>query len=258
MPSSISIIRFQQKYLLLFGIFLMFSCKSLKETGAIKKPDLLAIQNSLQNNQFNYDWLDMKAKVHVVTDKKKFTFVVNTRARKDSLMWINASMVGIAGARILISKDSLKVLDIIHKTYSFKAFNAIEQLLSLPGLNFVTFEQLLAGNYSYLNESNMKITKGAHSYLIHSETNRIRSVLKINPHNYNMEEQVIDDKLYKQKMIISYDDYQELDSTQFAYKRNILLIRNDTISVDIKFSRINKEGPLKFPFNVSSKYTSVE
>jgi hypothetical protein len=69
------------------------------------------------------------------------------RAKKDSIIWISISpLLGIEVARVMITPDSVMMLDRIHNKYQVNTFETINKLLQLK-VNFEIVQALLYGNF---------------------------------------------------------------------------------------------------------------
>jgi hypothetical protein len=131
------------------------SCKSKKNLvstppPAIEKPsssDLLLQKLELSKNSFSYFSSSIKA--HFKDDKQDLNFDINLVMEKDRYIWANISaLFGIGVARAFITKDSVIILDHLHRkcirtdlSYFKKMANANFTLLEL--------QQLFIGNPAF-------------------------------------------------------------------------------------------------------------
>ena len=111
-------------------LFLLASCRSTRKIQtAINKKDsaalaidayradsLLFIKNTLariDSNRIQYTTFNSKVNIdYKGGDGKKYDVNANIRMYKDSAIWISANAIlGIEAMRVLITKDSVKLLD---------------------------------------------------------------------------------------------------------------------------------------------------
>jgi hypothetical protein len=71
--------------------------------------------------------------------------LVNLKARKDSIIWLNVSVLGISGARALITQESITVLDLVRKTYSQSDYATLSRRYGMP-VSFSLIQAILLGN----------------------------------------------------------------------------------------------------------------
>ena len=110
---------------LLAVILLCISCRTTKKVTEaplpvkLKGDNVIELFDSMMAHQFTYTWLSAKADVEY-TDRNNETssFDVNLRMKKDSAIWISITpLLGIEVARVLVTPDSMRILDRIGKTY---------------------------------------------------------------------------------------------------------------------------------------------
>ena len=95
---------------------------------------------------FDYQYLQFKGKVQYETSSDKQEAQVNIRMKRDSIIWASISKVGFEGVRAVITRDTVVLLDRLHKSYFAGNFKALKRRYHIP----VTFDQLqaaLVGNY---------------------------------------------------------------------------------------------------------------
>ena len=119
---------FNHLLFILIANFLFVACRTLKPIKPpVAPPETVnqrldfktpkALINYLQTNEFKYDWLTSKFSADVITDDNKQSFNVSVRAKKDSAMWLSVSVLGIEGARMLITQDSVRFMDKLNNKY---------------------------------------------------------------------------------------------------------------------------------------------
>ena len=65
---------------------------------------------------------------------------------KDSAIWLSANAIlGIEAMRVLITRDSVKLLDKLNKVYTARSVDYLQDLTSLP-LDLPTLQDLIIGN----------------------------------------------------------------------------------------------------------------
>jgi hypothetical protein len=143
-------------YIFLLLCFLAVSCKTRKVAQPVEMPadvkpmkdrSVEELLGNLDSSSFKADWMNAKASVTTKEDGKENSFTIHMRARKDSLIWISVTpLLGIEAARVLISNDSIKVLDRINSKYRVTTMEYINRLLQMK-VNFEIVQALLTGNF---------------------------------------------------------------------------------------------------------------
>lgn len=129
-------------------LFTMFSCKSTKEvTGkkrALKKKDDIIL--ALQENSLKYDALVLKGGISVVSEKRKVSFRTQIRLKKDSAMWSSVTFLGIAGAKVLVTKDTLKMVNYKDRNYISEDNSKLIELFKTKLLSLKNLQALITGD----------------------------------------------------------------------------------------------------------------
>ena len=68
------------------------------------------------------------------------------RLRRDSIIWVSASLVGVEGMRAVLTRDSVRVLNRLEKTYFSGGYDFLSKLLNVP-VSFAQMQALLLGDY---------------------------------------------------------------------------------------------------------------
>ncbi len=146
------------------AVVVLWSSASCKARKTVPVPDLvkpttsvLALADSpdslyavLQSGGLPAAWFAARVAVDAELDSEKRSFNVNLRMRRDSIIWMSISpALGIEVARVLISPDSVKVLNRINGTYFKGGFGYLSELLQAD-LNFKMLQSILLGN-AYLH-----------------------------------------------------------------------------------------------------------
>src|SRR4030095_12825887 len=92
------------------------------------------------------------------SDGKKYDVNVFIRMKKDSLIWISVNgALGIEGMRVLIDKDSVRVLNKLDKEYQVRSIAYLQEVAALP-LDLRTVQELIIGNPVFLDTNIVSYT----------------------------------------------------------------------------------------------------
>lgn len=264
---------------LLAGIIcsaIIFGCnpqkRIIKEPLKDKGADYLFGQ--LKKNEFRFGWLNIKFSAEVTFNKNSNSFSGNARIRKDSAIWLAIyPALGIEAARILITNDSVKLLNRIAQTYFCGDFKYINKLLG-TNLDFDMIQSLLIGNdfTSYENDV-FKASVDGKQYLLSTIGRRkLKKHLKstddslvivqdiwLDPDNYKIVKVHMKELKKTRKLEAEYSDFAKVDSMLFPNKiRYDIVSEKDKMEISIDNSKITSSGPLTFPFNVNDKYERIK
>ena len=133
---------------LLVYLFTMFSCKSTKEFAgkrrALKKKD--DIIQAIQENSLEYDALVLKGGISVVSKKRKVSFRTQIRIKKDSAIWSSVTFLGIAGAKVLVTNDTMKMVNYKDRNFINEDNSKLIELFKTKLLSLKNLQALMTGD----------------------------------------------------------------------------------------------------------------
>jgi hypothetical protein len=267
--------------------FIFVSCRTLKPIKPpVAPPESVnqrldfktpkALSNYLKINEFKYDWLTSKFTADVVTEDNKQSFTVSVRAKRDSAMWLSVSVLGIEGARMLITQDSVRFMDKLNNKYFVGDYQYLSKLLSID-VDFETMQSVLIGNSTEFYDDDDKLKSGKDStyYLLSTiKKRKLKKALKENAENVAAKEELAQRiwlhpmtfKIYKivindfpndRTFTANYSDFQVVDSSYFPFKANFVIQAQKKIILDIDYSKVVNDKPQTMPFNIPVKYERI-
>lgn len=261
----------------IFIIIALSSCQT--QRARLKKPIKLMgadhVLEKMRQNQSAFNWYSGKAKVDFIEGKKKTALMAQVRIKYDSVIWVSISnSIGIEGARLLLTQDSVKYLNRIDKTYfegdyvflsnildSDIDFSMIQALLTAKDFSWYDYQDLKAklDNRLYQLESTNRRQLKKQSKLISFENPVYYQSLWINPETFKIERIKIKEiGKEKNKIIASYKQYKTVDKQRMPYSMDIELDSEKGMSLEMEYYKINLDEVVSFPFSISKKYTLVE
>lgn len=272
---------FKSRYWLGFLLLLpmLMACKQQKKITETPSRCNLDYKNAkaltayLKTNEFVFDKLNAKLTVDATIDSTSNTFSISLRIRKDSIIWMSISKLGIEGARVFITKDSVKFFNRLNSTYFKGDFSYISRLLNTP-LDYEILQSLLVGNSATFYNEDEKLKPGidncqyllgtirkyklrrvmekgkelkesAQSIYMHPETFKISRILfyEFNP------ERIFDAR---------FSDYSQVDSAQlFPLKMNYSIRTQKNITIDVNYAKPRLNEEQSFPFKIPENYEQL-
>ena len=77
---------------------------------------------------FDFNYLSSRAKFKYQNGKQKLSTTANFRLKKDSVIWVSISKLGIEGARVLATKDGVQMIDKLSKSYYVYDYAQLSQM----------------------------------------------------------------------------------------------------------------------------------
>src|SRR5687767_15366736 len=199
--------------IIVFSLLVIFaSCRSTKKIqSAIGKKDSTetvvlkdgradtirfiktAYDKLLQNR---IDFKTFSAKINVDYqggDGKKYDVNAFVRMFKDSLIWISVNGVfGIEGMRVLVEKDSVRIMNKLDKEYTVRSMDFLQELASLP-LDLASMQELIVGNPVFLDSTIVSYTVNGNMISMLSYGEWFKNLITINDNDHLILNSKLDD-----------------------------------------------------------------
>ena len=250
--------------LLLTGLLMLSSCKSAKQAQQIKLKERSAkyLLKKLSRQNIDVEWLSAKAKMVFKDETQRKKANANIRLRKDSIIWMNIKKLGVEAARVLITTDSIYIMDRINDQYAVTDFSLIEEQYHLPA-NFQTLQNVVLGNplfFSKPEELKASINKEQY-HLAGDNEDRVTSDYLLNGISHLLERMLFLDLRYNRKVDIEMGDYKQLEQyPNFSYFRSLNLSSRETgdLSIELSLSKLEINVPKTIRFEIPEHYTKVK
>ena len=242
------------------------STKSEDTSAVITKPiadnDSFKISynylRELKDNKINFKTFSGKAKVQF-EDKNGRQPDANAiiRLEKDSIIWISISstFLNIEVARILITPDTLIVMNKLEKSVESHPYQYIQQVVQLP-LTFPMLQDIIVGNAVLVGDSILSTFISGNSMMIETGDTFFKNLLTISTGNHLLANSKITDNSPGRSRTASleYSDYSPLDRHWFATYRALKVDKPANIDLRISFKEFEFNNELSFPFSVPGNY----
>ena len=185
-------------------------------------------------------------------------FAGNIRMRKDSLIWMSLGIMGIEGMRLLITPDSIRILNKLADEYTVRDYSFLQQWLLFP-VNFKMLQEIITGAKISIDERATMAGSEDSGTVLYIESEKMLERLRVDTTHYTLEKLMLKDKLLKQDLAITFEGYHYSDKKPFSHQRSIVIRRDDTTaSLSMDFNRVNFDEELSYPFEVKEKMKREE
>ena len=234
-----------------------------------------ALTKHIKENELNYSWISAKADVETTIDGEDHNLDIRVKGRKDSALWISITAVGLIDvAKILITRDSVKMVVYVKKQYFKGDFNYINQLLNAD-LDFDLIQAALFGNSADFDDDDNKLKpvidrENCH-YLLSTERKRkLRRIasgqdslkrslqtMTLNPETFKILKNEFEDATTNRSFHASYANFVTKDSAFAQRNVNIEIKAQKKVSVKINYVRIDLNQPQKLTLNIPKNYEPI-
>ncbi len=266
--------------LLLFNasVFLS-SCTLHKKIAATRSAHLTRYSEKetealLKKNEFKFDWIAARFSTDASMDSSQTSFNVSLRGRRDSVLWLSltAPVIGIEAARVMITKDSVKVMDRIHSQYFVGDFNFINKMLHAD-LDYDMMQSMLIGNSTEFYEEDEKLhaaiddgryllstvrKRRLHKIIVHNkELKEPAQSIWLDPGNFKIVRLLFNDFTQNRSFDASFDKFDKIDSMLFPFQVQYKIKAEKNVNVQLTYSKVSINTVQSFPFSIPSKYERI-
>lgn len=233
------------------------------------------LSKHVKENEFQFKWVTAKANVESLVDDKEESFDIKVSVRKDSAMLVSIQYVlGLQVAKVLITRDSVKFVNYVQKTYFKGDFNYINELLNAD-LDFDVVQAVLFGNSAEFHDEDDKLKpvadrQNCHYLLSTERKRRLRRIqsgtselkealqtLTLNPDNYKILKNEFIDPTTNRSFVATYSNFTLKDSAYAPYHVDIDILAEKKARIKIEYVRIEKNTPQKVSLNIPAKYDAI-
>lgn len=239
----------------LFISLFAFSACSKKTVGALSGDP----KATLNIESIDFEYFHGKARMVLRDANKEREVKANIRVRKDSVIWMTFSVIGVQGGKALINKDSITIVSTIDKEYYVFDYVELSKRFNFP-INYDVIQASLLGNPLLKRSEADVIEQLSSMYLLKQKTGTVDVVNFVNSAASKIEKIELKESDSNNTLNISYSNFQPVGNKLFPYNGTISLfyktpsgLLNTTIIFEYNKAEVG-DRELRFPFNIPKKY----
>ncbi|WDF69560.1 DUF4292 domain-containing protein [Sphingobacterium oryzagri] len=234
---------------------------SLPKTEAPKE---VSAANAASIKSFELSNLDFRtfsgrAKTKVDMNGQSLDVTLNVRIERDKAIWLSVTAtLGIEAARVLITPDSVKILNKLPGEYIAKPFSYIYNYTS-RGVNFKTLQDLLMANVSssLLRTDNIQVASATDEFIVVGVKDQLSYQYRINKNNrpFNF---LLQEVGGTQNLEAFYGSYANTGGYDFPQNMALnILGDNMSIKANLLYNRVAFNESIEMPFSVPARYKVI-
>ena len=244
---------------------LKVASSSTDETDKLKDKDTAMVTETISTvlekiNHITYSTFSGKAEVSYTAKGNTKNFDIKVQMASDSLIWVSVTgALGIEGARALITKDSVRIINKLNKQYITASYVYLQEQLGLP-VDLETLQDLLVGNPVFIDTNNSSYTKQDSNIEITSRTKYFRNLLTVLAPDYLPSDSKLEDvdANRSRSAELSYGNYEKANNFQFPRARQINVKYKTDIQITFNYKSFNFNEAISAPFTVPKGYKKVD
>ena len=239
------------------------SKKRLAPTGGTEKrvsrTERLTILDRVDQHQLHYATFSGRAKSSIVINKDSYDVTANVRIEHSKAIWVSiTALMGIEVGRVLITPDSIKIINRLRSEYTRKPFGYLHDFTS-DELNFSSLQHLLVGNViGKENEVDIEVWESDGGYLLRRQLDDLLYTAHLDT-NYRMMRTSMDEAGRGQRLDAFYSDYRESAGYVFPHRVKISITALKlNLRSDMNYNRVVYDEAVEMPFSVPSRYKEIQ
>lgn len=242
--------------LLLIGVLALLSISCSKR---VTPPSVPEPPKNINIQEIDFEYFHGKARINVRDDKKERDVKANIRIRKDSVIWMDISVVGVSGARALVNRDSITIRSNVDKEYFVFEFTEMTKRFNFD-LNYRIVQAALLGNLIYDRRPEDAVTGDGTYNILEQKLGTVTIKNFINIASSKLERVELKELDTSNSLVITYNNFQTVGTKVFPYNGFIEILYKTpggVIKNTMQFEWSKAEvgdRELRFPFNIPKKY----
>jgi len=250
--------------ILLFGLMLLFfnSCGILKPKTP-KSMNTASTNKLLENYRqslFSESTVQAKIKARYEDPKMSQTLSIKLRIKKDEIIWMSGSFLGIPLAKVKITPTRVQYYEKIKHTYFDGDFSLLSRFLGTD-IKFEQLQNMLVGQ-SLLDLDTQFISEqdGQSLKLTPKNQEALYSIFYwLNPQHFKLDKQALNNTKEKQSLTINYPVYQQIENTYFPKMVIIDAVQpKQSTHIELDYRNVVFNRELRFPFQIPDNYKQIE
>lgn len=241
--------------LLLFSLPVLFVACSKKTVA----PVTTIPRESLTIEEIDFEYFHGRARMILKDGNKEREVKANIRVRKDSVIWMNFTVIGVQGGRALINQDSITIISNVDKEYYVFNYEELTRKFNFP-INYQVIQAAALGNLLIGRQDTDEVEQRTASYLLKQNSGSVDVLNFISAMTMKIQKVELKETNTHNSLTINYGNFQPVANKNFPYDATISLfykskagLLNTTIIFEYSKAEVG-DKELKFPFNIPKKY----
>ncbi|MBS1949376.1 MAG: hypothetical protein OJF59_001316 [Cytophagales bacterium] len=222
-------------------------------------PQLPKPPKAIDIQQIDFEYLHGKARLAFRDNNKEEEVKAHIRIRKDSVIWMKLTVIGVQGGAVLVNKDSITIVANMKKEYYVFKYEDLSKKFNFK-INYDMIQSALLGNPIILRRPEDQIEEETFFNKLIQQQGTLTLENLINKNTKKVEHINMTEAGTGNTAKITYADFQPVGDKLFPYKGTIDvtykaiqgILKNTIVFEYIKAEVGTRE--LRFPFNIPRRY----
>jgi len=214
---------------------------------------------SFEMNNLDFHTFSGRAKAKLQWNDQAHDATLHVRIRRDQTIWLSVTAIlGLEVARLLITPDSIRMLNKLQGEYMAKPFGYVHRYTG-RSVDFGTLQDLLLANVSanLLRTDDVRVAESEDEFVVIGRKDELDYQYRINtenrPFHFNLEEVGSGRHLETY-----YTDFAKTDGYNFPRSMALNIRAEDLLlKAQLAYSRVTFNEQVEIPFTVPGRYKEI-
>ncbi|TAE88242.1 MAG: DUF4292 domain-containing protein [Bacteroidetes bacterium] len=211
---------------------------------------------NVSENEFGF--YQAKIKAQYKEDNKGLNFDILLVMEKDKYIWMSiTALLGIEVARVMITGDSVRIIDRLHKKVILTDFSYLQQMSNVP-LQLEHLQRLIVANTIFKNSAERSMVDTTTGELVVYTLLESQKQTTFYNNEYHPQKAIISDLQQQKELKVNYELFTQTDTKSLPTKIDINIRAEKRIDCTFELSNFVFEKKRDVQFNVPSGYEVVK
>jgi hypothetical protein len=242
-------------FFIIIGLCLLASACSKK----VVTPTATTPKTALNIEEIDFEYFQGKARMILRDANKEREVKAHIRIRKDSVIWMTFSVIGVQGGKALINKDSITIVSTVDKEYYVFEYKELSDRFKF-NIDYNVVQSAMLGNPIIRRADQDEVRQESSMYLLKQIQGDVSVVNYVNAASMKVEKVELKEGNSMNSLVINYSNFQPVGTKIFPYNGTINLfyktlsgLLNTTIIFEYNKAEVGGRE-LRFPFNIPKRY----
>ncbi len=254
-------------------VFIIAACSPVKRvTPSEPDPGRHAVDQTLaalRSQETSFDFFSARYSGTAHFEGVDYSISGNIRIKNDSAVFISvAPFLGIEVARLLVTPDSVKMINRLDNSYFEGNIRVLSNMLNTY-VDFYMLQALLVGNdFRHFSNNDLKISNDRDRILLQGGSRKLLSEgtgnvsfqhnLWLNSDNYRIEESLLYEPLTRRSLRAVYNNNSRINGQWVPREVSIIFTEpGSRATMNIRYSRTTIDQPQTISFSIPNTYTPL-
>jgi hypothetical protein len=229
-----------------------------KDTKAVDSAKLLReVFSKVLKNRIDFKTFNAKVRVEYSGKKGGDEATAYVRLEKDKVIWLSLrGALGIEGFRVLVTNDSVKVMNLLKKDVQLRSIEYLQEITELP-FDFTTLQDLIVGNPVFIDSNIASYRTNANNELLVLMVGKLfKHLVTLDNKDFKVLHSKLDDidVVRNRTCDITFSDYEAKGEVPFSTKRKISVAEKSKLDINLDFKQYAFNEPTTFPFAIPKNF----